>query len=151
MLTSLALIFLAGLAMAAPVSYTHLDVYKRQAWGDDSWMTERKSFGHGRPINIYQVHAGSWRRHEDGRLCTYAELADTLPDYVHEMGYNYLELTPLMEYSFDGAWGYRTTNYFSPTFRYGDPDGLRKLVDRCHQPVSYTHLGCETFLRKGMI
>lgn len=102
-------------------------------WNDASWMAERKNFGHGRPINIYQVHAGSWRRHEDGQLYTYAELAEALPDYVHEMGYNYLELTPLMEYSFDGAWGYRTTNYFSPTFRYGDPDGLRQLVDRCHQ------------------
>ncbi len=103
------------------------------AWQDADWMQARPALAKGRPVNIYQLHLGSWRRGEENRLYTYAELAGCLPDYVKEMGYNYIELMPIMEYSFDGAWGYRTTNYFSPTFRYGEPAGLMQLIDRCHQ------------------
>ena len=118
---------------APPQNDSVVEAPSAYVWQDAAWMEARQNFGHGRPINIYQVHLGSWRRHEDGSLYTYRELADTLPDYLARMGYNHLELMPIMEYSYDGAWGYRTTNYFSPTFRYGEPDGLRALIDRCHQ------------------
>ncbi|MBS4784882.1 MAG: 1,4-alpha-glucan branching protein GlgB [Clostridiales bacterium] len=102
-------------------------------WQDADWMQARRTAPKGRPINIYQLHLGSWRRGEGGRLYSYAELAGILPDYVQEMGYTHIELMPIMEYGFDGAWGYRTTSYFAPTFRYGDPAGLMQLIDRCHQ------------------
>lgn len=86
-----------------------------------------------RPVNIYEVHLGSWKRHEDGSYLSYAELAEQLVPYVKEMGYTHIELLPIAEYPYDPSWGYQVTCYYSPTFRYGKPKDLMKLIDACHQ------------------
>ncbi len=98
-------------------------------WGDDEWMEARKAGGaHERPMSTYEMHLGSWRR---GR--SYAELADDLVGYLVETGFTHVEFLPVMEHPFGGSWGYQVTSYYAPTARFGDPDGLRYLVDRLHQ------------------
>lgn len=114
-------------------------------WGDSDWMRTR-SKNYTRPMSIYELHAGSWRRDPDnradaptpeeqefGRMLTYRELADQLIPYIKEQGFSHIELMPLTEYPFDGSWGYQATGYFSATSRYGEPHGLMELIDRCHQ------------------
>lgn len=86
-----------------------------------------------RPVNIYEVHLGSWKRHEDGSYLSYAELARELVPYVRDMGYTHIELLPVTEYPYDPSWGYQVTCYYSPTFRYGSPQELMGFVDACHQ------------------
>lgn len=106
----------------------------RYAFHDDAWMQTRGGF-RGKPMNIYEIHAGSWQKKtdaEDGWF-TYCELADRLIPWLKENGYNYVELMPLNEYPCDSSWGYQATGFFAVTSRYGEPDGLRALVDRCHQ------------------
>lgn len=108
------------------------------------------------PLNIFEVHLGSWKRACDpsvvaehageditadsnlewmcqGRLLSYDELSDQLVAYVKKMGYSHIEIMPLMEHPFDGSWGYQVTGYFAPTSRYGSPDSLRHFIDRCHE------------------
>ena len=86
-----------------------------------------------RPVNIYEVHAGSWKRHEDGSYLNYEELAAELVPYVKDMGYTHIELLPIMEYPYDPSWGYQITCYFAPTHRYGTPKQLMQFVDTCHK------------------
>lgn len=106
----------------------------RFPWTDQAWMSRRASAqNRSAPIAVYEVHAGSWRRHGDGRPLDYRELADTLVPYVKDMGYTHIEFLPLMEHPFGGSWGYQPGGMFAPTSRFGDPDGLRSLVDRCHR------------------
>ena len=98
-------------------------------WNDGDWMDARKAGGsHERPMSVYEMHLGSWRR---GR--SYAELADDLVPYLLETGFTHVEFLPVMEHPFGGSWGYQVTSYYAPTSRFGDPDGLRYLVDRLHQ------------------
>lgn len=85
-----------------------------------------------RPVSIYEVHLGSWRRGEDGRFLSYEELAPLLIDYVTDMGFTHLEFLPVSEHPFSGSWGYQPIGLFAPTARFGDPDGFKNLVDRCH-------------------
>lgn len=100
------------------------------AWHDESYMRHRPYRGstiHTSPMSIYEVHLGSWRKGLD-----YATLAEQLADYVEEMGYTHVELMPLSEYPLDDSWGYQTTGYYSATSRYGDPNGLKALIDAFH-------------------
>ncbi len=108
---------------------------ERYQWSDAEWMETRRGKDWNKsPMSIYEVHLGSWRRHEDGnRFYTYRELAETLLPYVLEMGYTHLELLPIAEHPFEGSWGYQVTNYYAPTSRFGNPDEFRHFVDRCHQ------------------
>jgi len=106
----------------------------RHAWGDAHWMDARASRDWLRaPMSIYELHAGSWRRHPDGRYYGYLELADALIPYIADLGFTHIEMLPLSEHPLDESWGYQTTGYFAPTLRHGEPDHLRAFVDRCHQ------------------
>jgi 1,4-alpha-glucan branching enzyme len=98
-------------------------------WGDGAWMHERaKAQPYRSPISIYEVHLGSWRPG-----LSYVELADQLTAYVAELGFTHVEFLPVMEHPFGGSWGYQVTGYYSPTARFGEPDGFRLLVDKLHQ------------------
>jgi len=103
-------------------------------WQDQDWMNQRAQWDwlHG-AINIYEVHAGSWKRHPDGRFYTYNELASDLVPYVKNMGYTHIELMPVSEHPLDESWGYQCTGYFAPTSRFGSPNELRQFIDTCHQ------------------
>ncbi len=102
-------------------------------WTDDEWLEKRADIPvYDKPMNIYEVHAASWKMHEDGSLYTYRELADELVPYVKDMGYTHIEVMPLSEYPFDGSWGYQVTGYFAATSRFGAPEDLMYFVDKCH-------------------
>ena len=108
-----------------------LDGYK---WHDGLYMANCKRRDVLRsPMNIYEMHFGSWRKKEDGSYYSYSELADELIPYIKEMGYTHIELMPITEYPYDLSWGYQVTCYYSPTARYGDPKEFMEFVDRCHQ------------------
>ena len=103
------------------------------AWTDEAWLEKRaKSDPINAPINVYEMHLGSWMRHPDGRFYSYEETAERLVPYLTEMGYTHVELMPVTEHPYDGSWGYQVTGYFAPTHRYGPPEGLMKLIDACH-------------------
>jgi 1,4-alpha-glucan branching enzyme len=107
---------------------------QRYAWQDRDWMARRAAANaQDAPIAIYEVHLGSWKRTPDGRWLTYRDLADQLVPYVQEMGYTHIEMLPITEHPYDGSWGYQTIGYFCPTSRFGTPDDLKHLIDRCHQ------------------
>ena len=109
---------------------------ERYTWNDSEWMEARRTKNWPQsPINIYEVHLGSWRRktEEGNRQLSYLELAEELLPYVVEMGYTHIELLPVAEHPFEGSWGYQVTNYYAPTSRFGPPDDFRHFVDKCHQ------------------
>jgi len=110
---------------------------ERYSWRDGDWMRDRPSFDawRERPMSVYEVHPGSWRRipDEGSRFLTYRELAETLVPYVREMGYTHIELMPVMEHPFGGSWGYQVIGFFAPTSRFGTPDEFRYFVDECHR------------------
>jgi 1,4-alpha-glucan branching enzyme len=105
-------------------------------WTDDEWMAGRiHHHGHDKPMAIYEVHLGSWRRRpeEGNRFLTYRELADELVPYVRDMGFTHIELLPISEFPFDGSWGYQPIGLFAPTSRFGTPDDFRHFVNACHR------------------
>ena len=101
-------------------------------WNDKKWM-ENRTVPYHQPMNVYEVHLGSWKHSEEGKELSYRELAHKLVDYVKEMNYTHVELLPVTEYPYDKSWGYQTTGYFSPTSRYGTPEDFMYFVDTCHQ------------------
>jgi 1,4-alpha-glucan branching enzyme len=105
----------------------------RYDWSDGDWMERRRhmSAAHA-PMSIYELHIGSWRW-VDGRPMSYGELAESLPDYVADMGFTHVEFLPVMEHPYDPSWGYQVTGYFAPTSRFGEPDDFKLLVDRLHE------------------
>ena len=104
-------------------------------WDDDEWMAQRaeRTRADQQPMSIYEVHLGSWKRHPGAGPYTYDDLAESLTDYVVEMGFTHVELLPVMEHPFGGSWGYQVTSYYAPTSRFGDPDGFRRLVQALHR------------------
>jgi len=118
-------------------------------WKDSKWMERRRDRDvFNTPMNVYEVHLGSWMREgstkqggglvgdgkdDTGRMLTYTEIADKLIPYVLEMGYTHVEFLPVMEHPLDMSWGYQVGGYYAATARYGEPQQLMELIDRCHQ------------------
>ncbi len=103
------------------------------SWNDEDYLAKRAKLDRmGSPINIYEVHLPSWRTKEDGSPYTFREIAPILADYVSDMGYTHVELMPIMEYPYDGSWGYQLSGYFSPTRRLGDLDDFNFFINHLH-------------------
>lgn len=103
-------------------------------WKDSKWMVEREKINQlEKPVSIYEMHLGAWKKPEDGReFYSYRDLAVKLADYLIMMNYNYVELMPIMEHPFDPSWGYQVTGYYAPTSRYGQPTDFMYFVDYLH-------------------
>ena len=115
-----------GSVVAAPLDYP---------WTDGDWLEQRPHRqAHDQPLSIYEVHAGSWRRHDerDGRMLSWAELTEQLIPYALDMGFTHIELLPVMEYPFGGSWGYQPLGLFAPTARHGTPQDFAAFVNACH-------------------
>lgn len=106
----------------------------RYVFHDTKWMRDRSDCRRG-PLNIYEIHAGSWKTNPENAngWYKYNELADILIPYLKENGYNYVEMMPIAEHPCDNSWGYQSTGFYSPTSRYGTADELREFIDKCHQ------------------
>lgn len=127
-----------GISMQCPPEtatvYRELPNYD---WRDAGWLSWRhgkfdRAHIMGQPLNIYEIHLGSWKRHADGSVMTYTEIAEELAPYVKAMGYTHVELMPIAEHPFDGSWGYQICGYYAPTARYGSPRDLMAFVDKMH-------------------
>lgn len=105
----------------------------RFTFTDADWMKTRADDFYNKPLNIYEVHLGSWRRTEDGGWLTFRTAAPLLIEYAKEHGFTHLELLPLSEHPSDESWGYQTTGFFSPTARYGTAEDLQFFVNECHR------------------
>ncbi len=129
----------ANYAEMRPGKASRIADISKLKWSDDVWMRNRAETQnvYEKPLNIYEVHPGSWRRHEgyaeDDGFYTYREMAVELGKYVKEMGYTHVELIGISEYPFDGSWGYQVTGYYAPTSRYGSPEDFAYLVNYLHK------------------
>ena len=117
------------------------------SWTDSNWMKKRKNEDRvevrRKPMSIYEVHIGSWRKHQDGTedgFYNYREMAHELSDYVIDMGYTHIELMGILEHPFDGSWGYQVTGYYAPTRRYGTPEDFMYFVNYMHLKGIYVIL-----------
>ena len=118
----------------APSSASKIYPTASHIWRDDEWINSRKKRNiYESPINIYEVHLGSWQSNEDGSVLDYVTVAHRLAKYVKDMGYTHIELMPVTEHPFEGSWGYQVTGYFAPTSRYGTPDDFMEFVDIMHE------------------
>ncbi len=103
-------------------------------WSDKEYLDRRKTKNHYElPLNVYELHLGSWRRHPDGNYYNYQKIADELIPYILEMGYTHIELLPVTEYPYGGSWGYQISGLFAPTSRYGTPHDFMYFVNKCHE------------------
>ena len=108
--------------------------FSEYVWKDKKWIeAQRNKNIYESPVNIYEVHAGSWRMFEDGNFYDYVTLANELSKYLKKMNYTHVELMPVTEYPFEGSWGYQVSGYFAPTSRYGTPDDFKNFVDIMHE------------------
>jgi 1,4-alpha-glucan branching enzyme len=122
-----------GNAFESPPGNAAIIFESNHHWQDAAWMAHRDGAPQlDRPVSIYEVHAGSWRRNEHGGFLGWRQLADELVGYVQQMGYTHIELLPVNEHPFDGSWGYQPIGLFAPTHRFGTPDDFRYFVDCCH-------------------
>ncbi len=116
-----------------PASASRVWELEGYLWADDAWMERRaRTSVHENPMNIYEVHLGSWRRHIDGSYLSYEEAAEALAEYLTRLNYTHVELLPVTEYPFKGSWGYQVSGYFAPTARFGTPQEFMAFVDRMH-------------------
>ncbi len=121
-------------AMEIPPKTASVITEWNYVWQDSEWLKHRMEFdAKVAPLSIYELHLGSWRKHEDGMSLSYRELADELVTYVKQRHFTHIELLPVMEHPYYGSWGYQTTSYFAPSSRYGTPHDLMYFIDRCHQ------------------
>ena len=115
----------------------HASIVERRGqheWGDGAWLARRSDADPLRePMNVYEVHLGSWMRGDENRVLTYGELAPRLAAHVKRLGFTHVELLPIQEHPFGGSWGYQVGGYFAPTSRHGTPDDFRAFVDTLHQ------------------
>ncbi len=114
--------------------YYPLEKIKNYEWTDKKWYTKKNRKSHlEKPVNIYEVHVGSWKRHENGAFYNYKDLAHDLVPYVKDMGYTHIELLPITEHPLDMSWGYQVTGYFAPSARFGTPEDFMFFVNYCHE------------------
>ncbi len=129
----------AVMSEVRPGTASRLAVRDQYHWTDDKWMKNRAKEDrpyYERPMTIYEVHPGSWKRHpgrDDDGFYSYREFAESLTEYVKDMGYTHVELMGISEHPFDGSWGYQVTGYYAPTSRYGGPDDFAYLIDYLHK------------------
>lgn len=117
-----------------PATATKIFDIEGYRWTDSEWLDQREhKVPYNNPMNIYEVHMGSWRKYSDGHFFEYAKLKEELIPYVKSMGYTHLEIMPVTEYPYDGSWGYQVLGYYAPTSRYGNPHEFMAFVDSCHQ------------------
>ncbi|MDG3085857.1 1,4-alpha-glucan branching protein GlgB [Vibrio hannami] len=113
----------------ASVTYDH----DRYNWNDDAWRNRPVTTKTKEALSFYELHAGSWKRNEDGSFMSYRQMAEELVPYLKDMGYTHVELMPVSEYPFYGSWGYQPVGLFAPTSRFGSPDDFKFFVDACHE------------------
>ncbi|MBE6810838.1 MAG: 1,4-alpha-glucan branching protein GlgB [Ruminococcaceae bacterium] len=117
----------------APANASKVYAFDDYVWGDDEWKAAQSEKDiMNSPVNIYEVHLGSWNRFDDGNTYDYVTAAKEISKYVKKMGYTHIELMPLTEHPFEGSWGYQVTGYFAPTSRFGTPTDFKKFVDIMH-------------------
>jgi 1,4-alpha-glucan branching enzyme len=117
-----------------PGTAARVPTNERHSWNDTEWLrTRAKADWLHQPMNIYEIHAGSWQRGEHGQFLNFRQLAERLVPYAKEMGFTHIELMPVSEHPLDESWGYQTTGYFGVTSRFGTPNDFRFFVDTCHQ------------------
>ena len=119
-------------AQTRPESASKVYEDQNYLWKDETWLKQRSIPFH-QPMNIYEVHLGSWKHGENGEFLSYRQLADTLIPYVKQMHYTHIELLPITEFPYDPSWGYQVTGYFAVTSRFGTPDDFKYLIDKAHQ------------------
>ncbi|MDK7259018.1 alpha-amylase family glycosyl hydrolase, partial [Streptococcus agalactiae] len=111
-----------------------IKVLRNKKWEDGLWMGRRKRLGfQKRPINIYEVHAGSWKKDDFGHPMTFSQLKDYLIPYLVEMNYTHVEFMPLMAHPLDMSWGYQLMGYFAFEHTYGTPEEFQDFVEACHK------------------
>ncbi len=126
----------ANYAELRPGTASRITDISKIKWTDKAWMDQRLKWDHKeKPMSIYEVHIGSWRKHPEGEdgFYNYREFAKEIVKYVHDMGYTHIELMGIAEHPFDGSWGYQVTGYFAPTSRYGTPEDFAWMINYLHK------------------